>query len=188
MPGAGRRQELRWLPAVIVIGGIGAVSLTFWMNSQPAPTPVSVVPPASVFESPPAPAAPVVAFPDNGSRVDHTRLENVAPFEVSSEGKTSNFLVRLRDAETGALITDLYLRPGRTAKVSVPLGRFRLLIASGSVWYGTELLFGDKGGYSEAEDRLDFTQTTDRVRGHTIRLQESVLGNLKVRSIRRLAF
>lgn len=83
---------------------------------------------------------------------------------------------------------DVYLRPGRTVKIHVPLGRYRLLIASGDSWYGMEHLFGDRGGYAEAEERLDFVQLSDRIRGHTIELQESILGNLKERAIARGSF
>lgn len=183
-----RRSERKWLPVFIVVGGIGAIAMTYWMSTLPS----YVQQPAATYSPPltsrPAPTLSVVPFPENGATSDYAYLDNVAPFQVSASGMTSNFVVRLRDAATNALVIDVYMRPGRAVKIQVPLGQFRLLIASGDTWYGPEYLFGDRGGYAEAEQRLDFDQVRDRIRGHTIELQESILGNLRERAIARGSF
>lgn len=184
-----QRSASTWLrPVVIVVAGIGAIAMTYWMNTPPSHVQQPVAAYTPRLAPLPPPTLPVVPFPENGATSDYAHRENVAPFEVSASGKSANFVVRLRDAATNALVIDVYVRTGRSAEIRVPLGRYRLLIASGDKWYGLEHLFGNRGAYGEAEKHLDFVQLRDRLRGHTIELQESIQGNLKKRAIARREF
>ena len=127
-------------------------------------------------------------FPENGHRVDYGSRENVAPLRIDATGKSSNFLIRLRDATTHELVTDIFVRAGNVTERDVPLGEFKLLIAAGDVWYGNVNLFGDDGSYSEAIETAQFSIEGDRVRGHRLILQEAVGGNLRKSPVDRTRF
>ena len=113
----------------------------------------------------------------------------MAPLKLAdARGKSSNFLIRLREAETNELVEDIFVRAGDVIEVNVPLGRYRLRIAAGQTWRGDSVLFGDAGAYAQANESLSFTVEGQQVVGNRIVLQESVGGNLRKTAMKRTQF
>ena len=133
-------------------------------------------------------APPDTFPPETGAQVDYSNRRNRAPFRLDARGKAGNFLIRLRDTETGSLVTDIFVRGGEITKNKVPLGRYDLLIASGTNWYGFGKLFGDEGQYGKANQTAVFSIEGDQLAGHELVLEESVAGNLRKSAVRRQDF
>ena len=100
-----------------------------------------------------------------------SRADRIAPLQIiTPEGDTSYF-VKLVDADSSAAIMTMFIRGGQTFEACVPLGRIRVRFATGTVWQGTEELFGPETAFQEA-DRLAPVRHrfSEGVSGYTIRL------------------
>ena len=128
-------------------------------------------------------AEPALPTPSNGETLTYTNRERVAPFEIKST-RGSNYLVKLTDAGSGALVLTVFVRGGETVNVDVPLGTFIVKYASGDSWYGYDHLFGENTAYSKASTDFTFDQSGSEVNGYTITLYEVPYGNLQTERIK----
>ena len=55
-------------------------------------------------------------------------------------------------------------------EIDLPLGTYEMLCATGQVWYGRALLFGEDTIYTKSDELLDFYADGDIVYGWTITL------------------
>ncbi len=91
--------------------------------------------------------------------------------------------VRINEAGTGRLIGLVPLRVGETLSLSVPLGAYEFVFASGRSWQGPEKLFGFTGKRTKTAEPLHFYKTGNQTIGHTIDLTQRVDGNLPTRPL-----
>ena len=71
----------------------------------------------------------------------------------------SDYLVVLREPDTGAAVLAAYVRGGEFFRVLVPPGRFDLDFATGPEWQGDETLFGPGTRHFTLAEPLDFGVT-----------------------------
>lgn len=105
-----------------------------------------------------------------------------APLTISAPAKGANqHVVRLEDWGSSRLVAIIPVRAGETAKVSVPLGRYQLTLASGTYWKGPEKMFGITGERQKAVAPMHFYRVNNTTTGHTIDLTKRLDGNLETR-------
>ena len=113
-------------------------------------------PPPVVTPARSLPAAPVAAvtFPANGTVIADYKASEIAGPGVTFQTPTGDlgclFVVVLEDWQTGMRVGLAYLRANTIETLRPPPGRYRIVVASGHVWQGDELLFG-------SETRVDET-------------------------------
>jgi len=95
------------------------------------------------------PDAPAQPFPKNG-RISGSKSGTKVILKTPSDGLAR--YVQVRGASDDKMAVDMFIRPGGSATVNVPQGKYYLLIASGETWHGMEGLFGSAGNYSESEE------------------------------------
>jgi hypothetical protein len=94
-----------------------------------------------------------------------------------------NFAVKLSDWGSGRAVAVIPVRAGETAAVQVPLGEYRITMASGINWQGADAMFGRTGETREAVDPMRFYKTDLQTMGHRIDLAARLNGNLRTRAI-----
>jgi hypothetical protein len=115
--------------------------------------------------------------------------ERVAPFEIRAAAG-SHYLVKLVRVDTNAAALTVFVHGGKTVSIEVPLGRYEVRYASGTVWRGHEWLFGPEPEtvYSKADRVFDFHVSGTQVNGYTITLYAVPNGNLHTSKINALEF
>lgn len=99
----------------------------------------------------PPPVAPEVPFPQSGSLgwwsgvAPGLPMAEVTIRDVSGDPRYKVY--RLRQASTGARLVDVYLAPGGSAVLSLPLDTYAVSLAVGRRWEGQERQFGPFGLY-----------------------------------------
>lgn len=106
----------------------------------------------------------------------------VAPLQVHCEND-KNYLIKLITT-TGQEAGRLFCQPGDTLDVEVPIGRYTLRYAYGSVWYGPQYLFGPSTQYVALDTVLDFRINGDEATGHELTLTKQKNGNLRDQRLR----
>ena len=81
-----------------------------------------------------------LAFPKAGWMSGSTRGTQV---RIKAPKDSAAYYVQLRDYDTDAIAVSGFVRPGTTCTLRLPKGDYYFVMASGSVWYGEEKLFGD---------------------------------------------
>lgn len=98
--------------------------------------------------------------PYNGSifYINPTYNGWVCPFVIDTHFSQSanDYYVRLRTFDTKEPIITFYVHSKSIVTVNVPVGLFELVYASGSKWYGEELLFGSDTKYYSANELFIF--------------------------------
>lgn len=89
-----------------------------------------------------------------------------------------HFSVFLDDWSTGAAVAMIPVRSGESAVTLMPLGRYRMTIAKGTVWLGPHRRFGFSGDERTVVDAVEFYQRGNRTFGHVIDLEVPFRGNL----------
>jgi hypothetical protein len=120
-------------------------------------------------------------FPASGDAFWYVNVEPAASAGLTIRAPTSpgdNYVVRLSDWETRRPTVLVPVRPGETATVQVPLGRYRVTMANGRRWLGPERLFGHSSNLREAVDPMEFYRVGNVTRGHTISLDSTMNGNM----------
>ncbi len=92
------------------------------------------------------PSGPILSFPASGDvfiteSADLRRGQSRFRITVPAADRR-NYVVLLTAADTGQRIMAIYCRSGDDVVVPVPIGRYRVLAASGLDWYGLHDLFG----------------------------------------------
>ena len=114
----------------------------------------------------------VMPFPASGDAIWYVAQTQpaVAPLTLAAPmGTDRNFVVRLDDWETRAPQVLIPIRAGETSVTLLPLGRYRLKIASGTNWQGTDRLFGPQSQVKEAVYPVDFTRQGNQTMGRRTR-------------------
>lgn len=88
------------------------------------------------------------------------------------------FAVRLDDWASGAPVAMIPVRQGESSVTLLPLGRYRMTIAKGSVWMGPDKQFGMTGERKVVTHPLEFYRRGSQVFGHAIDLEVPFVGNL----------
>ncbi len=70
--------------------------------------------------------------------------------KVDKDGR--NTYVQMRDADTGVIVADAFITPGKNVTMKVPEGVYVVHYATGSTWYGTEAAFGPLGDYQASNE------------------------------------
>lgn len=133
-----------------------------------------------------------VAMPANGSifwlapaknrAVLQQNIRNGAAgrLQITAPAGTDSFYVKLKETSpSSGEVMAVFLSPGRTATVAVPLDgdratTYELDYASGPDWYGASDTFGEDGSYAMADDSFTFKVGT----GWQVELTQQVGGNL----------
>ena len=124
-----------------------------------------------------------VPQPDTGALLSRSRYSQpTGPLEIVTRG-TDDYVVKLRDVDTGEEVLSFYVRAGETAEVEVPLGSYELSYACGQTWYGTKHLFGDSTRCAKADEVFTFELDGRSVTGWTVELYLQTNGNLSTESI-----
>jgi len=103
--------------------------------------------------------------------------------DASSLPLTDGFYIKLRRYESKATTIAFYVRGGTKSSVDVPAGLFELLYASGSEWYGEELLFGSDTNYYFAGELLAFFDDGETATVRTVTLDKQYNSNLDMEEI-----
>ena len=80
-----------------------------------------------------------LAFPKAGWMSGSTRGTQV---RIKAPKDSAAYYVQLRDYNTDQIAVSGFVRPGSTCTLRLPKGNYYFVMASGSVWYGEEKLFG----------------------------------------------
>lgn len=111
----------------------------------------------------------------------------MAPLRVTAAPGV-NFLVKLIEASSGEPLMTIFVRAGRTSQAEIPLGQYKLKMAAGQKWYGSELRFGPDTQYSEVTELVSFSSDGQQVTGHEINLSQVLNGNLRPEPIEPSSF
>lgn len=108
-----------------------------------------------------------------------TRKSMLAPLRVQTPPGENYFLKLVELGEKKKPVLTFFIPGGSSFQMKVPLGTFRLRYASGTNWYGPELLFGPcTTSFFEANADLEFTRAGRQLSGHSIVLIKQIDGNL----------
>lgn len=192
------RQSPSLLISLVVIAVIGwlvwsIVSPTTShqrINPAPSHTPIRLSELEKIAASTPTPeevrkAQPVLVaktFPKNGTSYVAKGLKPVAPLSIRSE-KGGYYVLKLKSATTNKDAQIVFIHGGSPVEVSVPLGNYTMVYASGSTWYGADHRFGPQTLYSKADTVFEFKATSNGYSGYTVTLYKVENGNLATREI-----
>ncbi|MFX0095721.1 MAG: TerB family tellurite resistance protein, partial [Candidatus Hodarchaeota archaeon] len=109
--------------------------------------------------------------------------QGVAPFRIVTRYPERHNFIKLCDYRTKDAILTAFIRGGTELSINVPLGTYELKWATGKAWFGDSYLFGPETTYSMADDKFNFVQMGDMIRGYTVELYLQSDGNLKSRQV-----
>lgn len=104
-----------------------------------------------------SPPAPVTA-PRSGSILTGKEYVDGSELTITADSGSS-CVVKLKTSD-GVERLSFFVRAGDTVTIGVPAEYLYVYFASGDIWYGRQLLFGDETYYSMDDEILDFTQYT----------------------------
>ncbi len=139
------------------------------------------------FEDPKLKTLSEKKLPSNGIYKSYTNKRKIAPLEIYTNSDLS-YYVKIVDYNDGNVIQAIFIRPGMSVKVKVPLGSYDIKYATGSVWYGDEDLFGPYTMYYKADALFTFEVTSNRVNGYRIELFSQLNGNLETEPLDKSQF
>jgi hypothetical protein len=120
---------------------------------------------------------PEKPLPSNGDVSAFTNAERIAPLSIKTSSGDNYYYVLLKTA-SGSKVMSVFIHPGRTVDIDVPLGDYYLYYAAGEKWYGTTYLFGPDTIYSKADEVFDFYETSQGINGYSVELILQAGGNL----------
>jgi len=125
-------------------------------------------------------AKPAQPFPSAGSVIafQEPAGQTKAGFTIDATA-TSRALhvIKVEEWNTQRPVLMTFVPGGATVKVDLPLGIYRIKIASGDTWYGMDELFGPGTRVQTGEKPLQFYMEGNAITGHTLRLQAPVSSN-----------
>jgi hypothetical protein len=120
------------------------------------------------------------------------RGNQVGPLKI--EADAGNYAIKLVDKKSNAEMLMVFIGANQTFDTKVPLGTYKILGASGDVWYGERNLFGPSTSYFvlrrssgasvAGDDEFQFTLKGNTYHGHHIQLRKSAGGNLSTEAIK----
>lgn len=115
--------------------------------------------PRSSYQSIVLPTAPpTVIIPRSGDILSGSECFDGSELTITADDSAS-CVVKLK-TPSGAERLSFYVRAGDTVTIGVPAEYLYVYFASGEIWCGKSLLFGDDTYYSMDDEILDFTQYT----------------------------
>lgn len=181
---SGRGRGIKAILLLAVVGGIvwyaeNSDKIGELWPSKPSPTPI-----VAKATAVPATQRPSLPVPRNGDVTKYTYRSHDAPFEVTTPAGSDYYFVTLVESSNHRLkIVSVFIHPGKTVKIHVPLGKYEMYYATGTSWYGRKDLFGKKGGRYKADTILNFYEDNNGFMGHTIELIKQVGGNLETHAV-----
>lgn len=97
-----------------------------------------------------------VPMPANGNAQYYINGEPLAPLEVTVPSGKHSFYIVLADAQTNKKAVSLFLTPGKTKEILVPLGTYTFAYACGTQWFGEYHSFGPEGIYYYSDEPCKF--------------------------------
>ena len=73
----------------------------------------------------------------------------------------------------------IFIRAGQAVETGVPVGSYKIKIASGNTWYGESIRFGPNTSYATLDSEFSFSIEGSQLLGHELTLTRVVNGNLK---------
>jgi hypothetical protein len=143
---------------------------------------------ASTLKSALHPASPVAPLPATGNvtlyHLGHS-AKAIASFKVTAKPSRAgvSHLVKLIDVGSGQPVLSVFVRSGETASINVPLGSYKINIATGKKWYGETKLFGKGMLVKQGAAPLDFYAEQNAINGHTLTLDDVIDGNYPTRPL-----
>ncbi len=113
----------------------------------------------------------VMEKPKNGAVQYYSSESAVAPFSLVTPEGEDYYYVLFRDVETNKAVASMFVYPGSTREMKMPLGSFVMYCAQGKEWYGPEKLFGLGTKLMKSEMAMNFVQDSEGFVGHTEWLQ-----------------
>ena len=103
--------------------------------------------------------------------------------QLKIEADANDYAIKLVDKKSSTEVLMFLVAANQTFETKVPLGTYRILAATGSVWYGEELLFGASTRYLVlqqlgGEDEFQFTFKNHTYYGHDLHLRPALDGTL----------
>mgnify|MGYP001278725481 CR=1 FL=1 len=106
---------------------------------------------------------PELALPYNGYVEYYSSpIISEAILTIKTPSGKNSTLVKLKNSLYKTDVLSVFIRPGQSVTIKVPLGSFKLYYASGEKWYGDKFLFGPNTIYSIADDIFTFKRTEDQ--------------------------
>lgn len=182
--------SIRRISTIICVVIIGLACIGFlYDTSRPAvanPTATprhaasTQAPPTSTPVITPTPTAPL---PRNGYTHYYLTVDPLAPLKITVPSGDEYYYVVLSSVVTRERIVSLFIHPGKTVEIDVPLGRYNIYYCCGTSWYGSELLFGDNGSYCTSDDVLVFDDDGEYYNGYEFTLYPVFDGNWDTRDV-----
>jgi hypothetical protein len=91
----------------------------------------------------------------------------------------ANTLMKLVRVSDGAEVMSIFIHAGQVLEVAVPVGSYKVKIASGQTWYGDSVRFGPTTSYATLDSIFTFTIKGRQLLGHEVTLTQMRDGNLK---------
>lgn len=190
---------------VVVLSAVLCLEVFYTISkNEPSANGVAAThPPATVrIITTPAPKYKHV-FIQNGDLLSWPSYERTCPLTVSVPAGKNNYYIYLRylhapaySAEPRTPTTDgygasngktddlsFYVQAGKSVRLDVPIGVYKLSYACGETWYGATDLFGDDTLYYSSSDTLSFYADGEYYNGHTLELWLQQGGNFDRRTI-----
>lgn len=182
-----KRRDIRpavWITTlcILMLGGIAL----YWPKEMPsetlAKTPTS--PTLTAFNTPlhfsqagpaNAPVLVPIITPPTGVLTAAPR-DLAAPFSITTS-PGYNYYAKLVN-QSGSTVMSFFIVGGEPIEAKVPLGKYELRYASGTIWYGPASLFGPDTQYHKADRWFSFVKDARGYRGFTVELIRQRDGNL----------
>lgn len=104
--------------------------------------------------------------------------DGLPPFKIKTPAGPHWFLKHY-DWQSGRAVLSIFVRAGEDVEVGVPLGAYRIKLASGATWYGENIRFGPDTDYSIIDRSSEFSISGTQLPGHELQLVNVVNGNLR---------
>ena len=122
-------------------------------------------------------------FPIHGTTQFFTDEERLARLKIDTPNG-SNYLIRLKDIDSGKKIATIYIQGGQPYSAKVPLGNYVMVYASGTEWYGNKLKFGPEMVTNKFDSVMSFRIDGTKIVGKSVSFYDIPGGNLSSTRIR----
>lgn len=95
-----------------------------------------------------------VTYPANGTILEQSfssvasDQESILKIETSGSEAT---IVKMEYNSTKEVLLIVFIKPGQSVELSIPAGTYIMKTGSGEKWYGSEIMFGEEGSYSQMD-------------------------------------
>lgn len=124
-------------------------------------------------------------FPATGAARWYVQVPDIpmAPLTLNAPAGRSHYLVRLDDWISGQPLVTVPVRAGESARLEVPLGRYRMTVSKGIGWRGFDSSFAYRSRHEQTKNPLEFFRADGRSVGHIVTL-ETLGGGLEMEAAR----